>query len=79
MKQYNYQLSEWAEDKKALRRIVRQIEQYEGIGRGYVIKEDIINKCIVYAVFTTGEQRETDPNGLEDNPSYSSVNGNVCS
>lgn len=57
---YTYQLTEWVEDVKELKGIIRQIEQYEGKNKGYQLKGGFINKSPVVAVFTTGELRELD-------------------
>ena len=73
---YNYQLTEWVEDKKKLRSVIRQIEVYEGKGEGYEVKPGSLNKCLVWAVFTTGELRADDS---LDGLSCASIGGNLCS
>jgi hypothetical protein len=48
---YRYQLTEWVKDKGELRYAIKQIEQYEGKGKGFIVREDNGR----WAVYTKGD------------------------
>ena len=48
---YRYQLTEWVKDKGELHEAIKQIEQYEGKGKGYIVREDNGR----WAVYTKGD------------------------
>ena len=64
---YSFQLTKWYDNEEELDSVIRQIEKYEGVGRGYEIKHQLTKRhkmrygkitfkdVLQHAVFTTGE------------------------
>jgi len=66
---FKYQLTNWL-PKEKLREAIRQIEKYEGQGKGYCLREDAGK----WAIFTEGLYIDE---GSEDNPYGISTEGEI--